>query len=179
MRFRVLILTVLVMSCVLQVHATPQSGDPQSGDPRIIVNNTHDPLGVCAPMPVGNDFSFSANVSGGGKFCFMNDSGDNWHFLEIETRGTPPENTILCGGGTFFSTCLVQPQPVDGFTIIDFFGGAGLPNGQEFSIDLGLAGWQPNEQFLAFANPVPEPGSLALFLTGLTPLLARRIVKKL
>ncbi len=167
MRFRVLILTVLVLSCVVQLQASPQFGDP-----RIIVNNNHDPLGLCTPMPVGNDFSFNANGSGGGQFCFTNDSGDNWTSLEIETRGIPPENTILCGGSAF-ATCMVQPHEENGFTIIDFSGGGGIANGDDFTIDLGTSGWRPNETFLAFANP--EPSTLSLFVIGLAPLLVRRV----
>ncbi len=166
MRFRVLVLTALVMSCALRLQATPQSGDP-----RLIINNGHD---LADPLTVimGLEFTFMADASGGGVLDFTNGSGEKWTSLKIETRGTPPENTIICGG-TAFATCSVQPQPEDGFTVIDFSGGAGIPNGGDFTIDLGTSGWRPDEQFRAFANP--EPGTLTLFMIGLTPLLARRI----
>ena len=72
-----------------------------------------------------------------------------------------------------FATCMVQPHQEDGFTVIDFSGGPGILNGQDFVIDLGTSGWQPNEEFFAFANP--EPGTLSLFVIGLAPLLVRKI----
>ncbi len=165
MGFRVLILTVLFMSCVLRMHASPQPNDP-----RVIINNGHVPLDSCIPVAVGNDFSFNADDSGGGQLCFLNNSGEDWHFLEIKTRETPPENTILCGG-TAFASCLVQPHQEGGFTVIDFSGGPGISSGQDFTIDLGPSGWRRDEQFLAFANP--EPGTLSLFAIGLAPLLRR------
>ena len=166
MRFRVLILTVLVMTCVVRLHASPQ---PSDNDPRLIINGGHEPIGSSAP--VGLDFSFMADASGGGLFSFMNTSGQNWTFLEIEAPSPNPSYVITCGG-TSFATCVVLPQPGD-FTIIDFSGGGGILNGQGFTIDLGSSGWPPNGVFHAFANP--EPGTLGLCLIGLAPLLARRL----
>ncbi|MGB8771173.1 MAG: hypothetical protein WCC92_16255 [Candidatus Korobacteraceae bacterium] len=162
-RFRVVILTVLVMTCALRLHAGPQPSDP-----RMIVNGGHlTPVG--SDTPVGLDFSFMANSSGGGIFKFTNDSGVDWTSLGIFVS-TPPTDMITCGGSSF-ATCVVLPKPLGDFAFIEFSGGGGILDGQTFTID--LEGWAPNEQFRAFAN-VPEPSTLALSLICLTPLLVRR-----
>jgi hypothetical protein len=161
MRFRVLILTVLVMACVLRLQASPQPNDP-----RIILNGTHDPLGPFT-LIMGLDFTFMADASGGGMLSFTNDSGEDWTSLEIEAPAPLPTDVITCGG-TSFATCTVLFES-SGFAIIDFSGGPGILNGENFTIDLGPSGWPPNGQFRAFAN-VPEPGTLALFIIGLGPL---------
>jgi hypothetical protein len=170
-RFRVLMLTVLVMTCAHWLQASPQSTDP-----RLIINNGHDSLApsTCVdPLTcVGLDFSFMANGSGGGVFHFTNDSGQDWTFLEIEAPSPNPSYVITCGG-TAFANCVILPQPGD-FTIIDFSGGGGIHNGDSFTIDLGSSGWPVHGQFRAIANPVPEPGTLALSVVSLAPLLVRR-----
>jgi hypothetical protein len=171
MRFRVLILTVFVVTCVVQLQA---SSEPI--DPRLIINGGHflGPSACANPfICVGLDFSFMANSSGGGMFTFTNDSGQNWTSLEIETPAPPPSYVITCGG-TSFAHCEVLFQPESDFAIVDFFGGGGILNGDMFTIDLGNSGWTPNGEFHGFAN-VPEPGTLALSLIGLAPLLARRL----
>jgi hypothetical protein len=162
MRFRVLTLTVLVLCCVLRLHATPQSDDP-----RIIINNGHD-----FSTPLTFDFTFIANGSGGGVFDFTNASGFDWTHVEIIAPVAPPP--IICGG-TAFTTCLVQLESDS--TIIQFFGGPGIMNGQDFMIDLGSSGWPPFGafEFRAFSTPVPEPSTLSFFAIGLAPLLVRRI----
>jgi hypothetical protein len=164
MRFRVLILTVLIMTCVVHLQATSQPIDP-----RLIINGGH----FLGPSePVGLDFTFMANSSGGGMFTFTNDSGQNWTSLEIETPPPTPSYAITCGG-TSFAHCEVLFQPESDSAIVDFFGGGGILSGDMFRIDLGNSGWPPNGEFHAFAN-IPEPGTLALSLIGLAPLLARR-----
>ena len=169
MRFRVLTLTVLVMTCVLRLQA-----DPQPNDPRIIISGGHDSAGEpgCMFTCVGLDFTFMADGSGGGMFSFTNDSDQNWTSLEIEAP-FPPGNIITCGGSSF-AVCVILPHPEANFVIIDFSGGGGILNGQNFTIDLGNAGWPANGEFRAFAN-IPEPSTLVLSLVGLAPLLRRRL----
>lgn len=164
MRIRLLILSVLIFTCVVRLSASPQ---PTDTDPRVIINGGHDSLGLSTP--VGLDFSFMADDSGGGFFSFMNTSGHNWTSLEIEAPSPNPTYVITCGG-TSFADCVILPQPGD-FTIIDFSGGGGILNGQTFTIDLGSSGWPPDGVFHAFANP--EPGTLGLCLIGLAPLVRR------
>jgi hypothetical protein len=121
---------------------------------------------------VGLDFTFMADGSGGGMFSFTNDSDQNWTSLEIEAP-FPPGNIITCGGSSF-AVCVILPHPEANFVIIDFSGGGGILNGQNFTIDLGNAGWPANGEFRAFAN-IPEPSTLVLSLVGLAPLLRRRL----
>jgi hypothetical protein len=165
-RFRVLLLTVLVLACVGRMHATAEPIDP-----RLIMNGGHQ--SPCTPTLVGNDFDFSADGMGGGSLCFINDTTQNWTFLEIKTPTPEPTYVITCGG-TSFTNCVILPQSGD-FTIVDFSGGPGILAGNEFFVDLGTSGWPPNGVFQAFANPVPEPSTLALSLISLAPLLVRRL----
>jgi hypothetical protein len=164
MRFRVLMLTVLIMACVIRMHATAEPIDP-----RLIMNGGHQ--SPCTPTPVGDDFSFMADSMGGGSLCFINDTTQNWTFLEIITPTPEPTYVITCGG-TSFTNCVILPQSGD-FTIVDFYGGPGILAGNEFFIDLGTSGWPPDGVFQALANP--EPSTLALSLVGLAPLLVRRL----
>jgi hypothetical protein len=166
MRFRVLLLTALVLACVAQMQAGP------AVDPRFIVNNTHSlaPVSSCTSLTTLT-FDFMANPSGGGMFCFTNDSTEAWTFLEVDTPSFNPTDVITCGGTTF-ETCVILRQPGN-FAIIDFSGGPGIGIGDSFTIDLGASGWPPNGEFQAVANP--EPSSLALSFAGLVPILGRRI----
>ena len=164
MRFRVLILMVLVMVCAARLHASPQPNDP-----RIIISGGHDGLGPCTSI-TDLDFTFMANSSGGGAFCFTNNSSEDWTSLEIEAP-SPTGDIITCGGSSF-SHCVVMPPSGD-FTIIDFSGGSGILISESFTVDLGTSGWTPDGEFGAFAN-VPEPSTLAFCLVGLAPLLRRQ-----
>jgi hypothetical protein len=166
MRFRALLLASLVLACVAQLQAGPQP----AADPRLIVNNTHVPVSSCTTLTTLT-FDFMANPSGGGLFCFTNDSPEAWTSLGIDTPSFDPLDVITCGGTTF-ETCVILRQP-GGFAVIDFSGGPGIGIGDSFTIDLGASGWPPNGEFHAVANP--EPSSLALSLAGLVPLLGRRI----
>jgi hypothetical protein len=165
-RLRVLLLTAIVLAFVAQLQAGPQP----AVDPRLIVNNTHVPVSSCTSLTMLS-FDFMANPSGGGMFCFTNDSTEAWTFFEIDTPAFDPTDVITCGG-TSFETCVVLRQPGD-FAVIDFSGGPGIGIGDSFTIDLGASGWPPNGEFHAVANP--EPSSLALSFAGLVPLLGRRI----
>jgi hypothetical protein len=166
MRFRVLLLTAIALACVAQLQAGPLP----AVDPRLIINNTHVPVSSCTTLTTLT-FSFMANPSGGGLFCFTNDSTETWTSLAIDTPSFNPTDVITCGGDTF-ETCMVLLQPGN-FAIIDFSGGSGIGIGDSFTIDLGHSGWPPMGEFDATANP--EPSTLALACAGLVPLLWRRI----
>ena len=85
MRFRVLLLMILVMACVVRVQAGPTPPDP-----RLIINNTHyAPDGACTSI-TSLSFNFSANDSGGGSFCFINNTTEDWSFLEFATPSPDP-----------------------------------------------------------------------------------------
>jgi len=82
------------------------------------------------------------------------------------------------GGPSPFTQCAVAGP------VVTFFGGPGIPFGDDFS--LGFRGFNPNASFLvnaisrpsqqAFTDPTntPEPGTLGLFVGGIGALLVRR-----
>ena len=164
---RAVLLTALVALYAVRLQA----------DPQVIIN---DPPGPCTP--VGLSFTFISDGAGGGTVCFSNGSGQDWSFLEVNVPMPMPPELIISCGGTAFAVCEVQLVTEGNFATIDFSGGsAGILNGANFTIDLGPSGWTPNATFEAFANepdepePVPEPGTMRLFLIGLPALLGRRM----
>ena len=86
--------------------------------------------------------------------------------------------TTALGGQSPFTQCAVTGPEVS------FFGGPGVPFGDDFS--LGFRGFNANAGFLAiairspsnqaFTDPTntPEPGTLGLFVGGIGALLVRR-----
>ncbi len=78
-----------------------------------------------------------------------------------------------------FTNCLFKETGgADSRTVVKFYGGPGLPRQSHFSVELG--GFDSNVQVIARGdpNPVPEPGTLALFLGGAALLLGRRRSRK-
>jgi hypothetical protein len=165
---------MLVSTFAVPVYAS-------TGHPHIIIN---DPV-VCNTMnsaPVGLSFTFKSDALGGGTLCFENTSGVDWFNLEIDVPVPNPANGHIYCGSNVFSLCYRQSLVEANFATIDFFkigGDSGIPNGTFFYADMGTTDWTPNATFFAFANetdePEPEPGTAFLLLTGIAPLLARRL----
>jgi len=94
-------------------------------------------------------------------------------------------STAVGGQSPWFTQCAATPA---GGPVVRFFGGPGIPFGQDFS--LGFRGFNANAAFqvTAVAPPqptgiavrdlaatnAPEPGTLALFASGIGALLVRR-----
>jgi hypothetical protein len=87
-------------------------------------------------------------------------------------------STALGGISPWFTKCAAPA----GGRVVEFFGGPGIPFGDEFS--LGFRGFNANASFLVIAiaeddhagtaSPAPEPVTLALFASGIGAVLVRR-----
>jgi hypothetical protein len=169
--FRALLLISLVALCGVRLRA-----DTQGFDPTVKINDP--PKGPCVSV-LTLSFTFMSDGSGGGSLCFTNDSGVAWSTIELDVPAPSPSGLITCGG-TAFSGCEKQWFTEGGFATVDFYGLPGLSTSELFTIDLGASGWTPSATFTAFANetdestePTPEPGTMALCVTGVAAMLAR------
>jgi hypothetical protein len=154
-------------------------------DPRIIIHGVngdaasliaHCPPGGC--MSVGLNFSFGVPKGGSGTLFFTNNSGVNWTSLTLIEKGEPAAD-ISCKQSLFLN-CSITPLK-DGQVEILLAGvkcGGGIRNGQSFSIQFACNGkgcWPGGLDFTAHANAtVPEPGTIALMVTGLSAIVSRR-----
>jgi hypothetical protein len=78
-------------------------------------------------------------------------------------------STALGGVSPYFTECAAAP---DGRPVVAFFGGPGIPFGDDFS--MGFRAFNANTTFGGTAV-IPEPGTLVLFVTGIGALLGRRL----
>ena len=124
----------------------------------------------------GTKFSFSTPASGIGALTFNNASGIDWTSLRLVEFGVPA-GAITCITDVFLS-CNATSGP-NGSTIILLSGlgpgFGGITSGINFSIQFECSSgcWPGNLPFRATAN-VPEPGTVALVLTGLAGIVTRR-----
>lgn len=122
----------------------------------------------------GTHFSFSTPPSGIGVLSFTNKSGIDWTSLKLVESGTPA-SAITCIT-TIFATCNVFSS--NGSAVILLRAGgefSGITNGMSFTIAFSCKNgcWPGNEGFTATAN-VPEPGTMALVMTGIGAIITRR-----
>ncbi len=177
---------------VLGLAALAMSTSLLRADPVDPVYSMGDPT---TGTPVtSNNFSFGADIQGGGVFAFVNNSGDLWNDLSISVT-EPNATAITVLPGLFFNSYQFSSTPArTGFSTftIGLFntgrGSGGIAEGAYFTINLndligktqntnpsGAGGWGPGADFTAKANAVPgdpnnitpEPASMLLFATGL------------
>jgi hypothetical protein len=163
-RVAALLMFIMILSCIAALaNSVP--------DPKIIIK---DPLcGTATCTSVGTHFTFTSPTGGSGTLFFTNSSGSSWHSLELIESGVPA-SAITCDAPHTFMSC--TKTTVGGVTtiLLSGIGGSfsGIPVGHNFSITFGQ--WPAGGvNFKAMAN-VPEPATLALFLTGLGALATRR-----
>jgi len=150
-------------------------------DPTIIIK---DPVCTGSCTQVGTNFSFGVPSSGTGTLFFQNASHTNWFTLRLTETGVPA-SAITCIQNVFVN-CSVGTLS-NGKTFIFLSGlGNGLPGittGEFFSITFGCnkgtcPPWPGGLDFNGIANlksaTVPEPATMALFLTGIGGILMRR-----
>ena len=161
-------------------------------DPKIIIRGvsgsgpislTHCPEQGCTK--VGMNFTFSSPQGGKGTLFFTNNSGQNWTSLTLIEHGHQVLATDISCQTSLFLSCTTKALKNGDVAIVlsgvkgEFNPHKGIASGQSFSIAFGCVGnscW-PNTpvDFSAHANAVvPEPGTIALMVTGLGALVSRR-----
>ena len=173
---QVLALSVLVLFAAIRAHADGVSTD----DARAIVGSGGDPDKCGLPDFTINANATKANHGSGFKNCF-NDSSEDWIGLTI--TGTAKAGPIVCITDIFSlctSTSVIDPKnPNREFVTITLSGGEIAPgedfftnfndNGDPFKGDPGTpqGSWIGLLTVTPMTAPVPEPGTIALFLMGL------------
>jgi hypothetical protein len=155
-------------------------------DPKIIihgVNGGGSPLS-CPPtgcQNVGVNFNFNVPKSGSGTLFFTNASGKDWKSLTLIENGVSA-SAISCAQ-TLFLSCTTKTLKNGSVEILlsGIKGGQnarkGILNGQSFSIDFACVQgncWPGGLGVGAHAGTVPEPGTVALMVTGLGAIVSRR-----
>jgi hypothetical protein len=163
------VLGIAVLVCVAATNAT-------SIDPRIIIRDPVGcPSGNCTP--VGLSFGLNVPPPGTGVLHFLNVSGVTWHNLVLTETGVAAVN-VTCSADVFSCAVVAFGQNGAQMVLTAVNGLTGIPSGNSFEIILGCATgdcptWPVGLDFDAVAN-VPEPGTMALLLTGLGAMFARR-----
>jgi len=174
-------MVALVVLCSLATFA-------QRKDPKIIIRGVGGggaptPLASCPPEgcpPVGVDFTFTVNHNGGAPLFFNNASGQNWVSLTLTESGVPAQD-VTCAQNLYLS-CAVNAQE-DGSVQIVLSGIKGLnPRngilaGANFAIGFGCVNgncWPGGLGVSGHAGSAPEPGTIALVVTGLGAIVSRR-----
>lgn len=150
-------------------------------DPGIIIRDPVGcPSGSCVPI-TGTSFSFSVPIGGFGLLHFLNASGVTWTSLILTEVGVPAIN-VACSSDVFSCAVVAFGQNGAKIVLTAINGLPGIPNGNSFEIILGCLNgqcplWPGGLDFTAVAN-VPEPGTLALLLTGAGVIFTRRRLRE-
>jgi hypothetical protein len=159
-------------------------------DPRIVIHGVAggDALVKCPQcVGVGSNFSFGVPDNGSGSLFFTNKSGQNWTSLALIEKGEPAAD-IKCASD-LFSSCTTKTLKNGSVEIL--LSGVrnalnkdiGIRNGQNFSMTFSCVNgscWPGGLSFSGHANPaaVPEPGTIALMVTGFGAIFSRRKIWK-
>lgn len=156
-------------------------------DPKIIIHGVSGSgapgLSHCPPSgctEVGMNFEFSVPKHGTGTLFFTNASGQNWTSLRLIETGVPAE-AVTCAQSLFLS-CTVRTLESGAVEIL--LSGIkghnpkdGIPSGASFSIGFACVDgncWPGGTTFTGHAGSAPEPGTIALMLTGVGAIISRR-----
>ena len=173
---KVFLFGVVILLCVASANAT-------SIDPGIIIRDPVGcPSGSCVPI-TGLSFSFGVPSSGFGVLHFLNASGVTWSSLILTETGVAAIN-VTCSSNVY--SCSVVSFGQNGAKIVLTAAGGlpGILNGHSFEVILGCKnadcpGWPGGLEFSAVANSsVPEPGTMALLLTGVGAICSRRKLRR-
>jgi hypothetical protein len=159
-------------------------------DPQIIIHGVsggNAPV-VCPPggcLGVGLNFSFTLPASGSGTVYFKNTSGVNWSSLELIEKGhAVPAADISCRSNLFSSCTATDLKNGNVEILLSGTKGplnkdTGILNGKDFAISFACVNktcWPGGLTIGGHANmsTIPEPGTIALMMTGLGALVSRR-----
>jgi hypothetical protein len=160
------VLGMVLAVCAAAAHAGSIT------DPVIVIR---DPVGcpshACVTIGPGQfTFSFQVPSSGFGVLNFLNASGATWKSLILTETGVAAANITCSAPGVFSCTVVALGSNAAKIVLTATAGFTGVPNGNSFEIVLGCVNstcWPGNLSVSAAANAVPEPGTVALMLTGL------------
>jgi len=179
---------ICALFLLVMVASALAFGDPIQ-DPQIIIHGAGGGQIVQGPCPqcvgVGTNFSFTVPEGGSGNLFFTNESGHNWNSLSLIETGVPAAD-ISCHS-SLFSSCTVKTLKNGSVDILLSNAGGraqwkdrGIPNGANFEISFGCKGgcWPSGLTFNGHGSSAlhatPEPGTIALMVTGLGALVSRR-----
>lgn len=128
------------------------------------------------------NFSFQIPKSGKGFLFFTNTSGKNWTSLTLVETGVPADD-ITCAQSLFLS-CTTKTEKNGSVEILlsgvkqGLNPRTGILNGESFDIGFACVNqscWtNGGSTVTAHAGAAPEPGTIALMVTGLTAIVSRR-----
>jgi PEP-CTERM motif len=162
-RIAALVVVTVILTC-LGAFAT------SNPDPKIVIR---DPVCGSGCTSVGRNFSFTSPVSGSGTLFFTNATASSWTKLKLVETGVLASD-ISCSAPHTFMNCSVATRNGVTTILLSGVGGkfTGIAAGHSFDIRFGT--WpRGGVNFTAAAN-VPEPATLALFITGLGAIATRR-----
>jgi hypothetical protein len=162
-RFRGFLLVAIVVAFCCSAHATS-----------IQINNTGS--GSATSITSLDAFDIPTSGAGGtGNARFRNDTGLVWTSLTITILATPRDEIEPLTDCTsdFFAAC---SYTTDGTThTFAFSGGSGIGLGQEFQVAWNRwSGTSLSGDPYGEPEPLPEPGTMALFLAGVAAVGLRR-----
>ncbi len=150
------------------IHAINGGGDAPEGCPKCVAIT-------------GLNFSFQIPKSGTGGLFFTNETGSNWTSLTLIETGEPA-NDISCHA-LMFMHCSTKTLKNGSVEILMSGVKSGLNpkigilNGESFAIAFGCSNgcWiNGGSMVQGSAGTVPEPGTVALMVTGLGAIVSRR-----
>jgi hypothetical protein len=176
---------ICAMALLLAVGSVMAFADGVN-DPKIIIHGQNGGNGPdhCPPAGctgVGINFSFVIPKGGSGTLFFTNQSGKNWTSLALIETGEPAAD-ISCVQ-TLFVNCSTKTLKNGSVEILlsgvrhNLNPRNGILNGGSFSITFDCAGgcWvNGGSTVMAHAGTAPEPGTVALMVTGLGAIISRR-----
>jgi hypothetical protein len=160
-----------------------------TNDPKVIIKgvsgNVIGSVDGCEFTCASFFFNFKTPASGSGTLDFTNNTDVTWTSLTLVERGNNPTiYQITCSASAFFTNCLkaVTGQGTGGHPELIFTGGTGIAPGENFALAFSCVKgvcWPGGLSFGGYANTpngvtVPEPGTIALMVTGLGALVSRR-----
>jgi hypothetical protein len=172
------ILSFLTVALIILAAASPTNANPT--DPSIIIQSANTGTNFVS----GNNFFFTTtNLTGSNcnfiipapttNDCAVQNTGTQlWTAISFDIDGPQTGTIFTCNATAFFTNPCSIVADADGF-VATFSGPPGVPPFNTPDLFINILGWTPGTTFDATIS-TPEPGTLALLLTGGGFLLARR-----